>query len=259
MTQIDNPKIAFAYLRPACVLLTREPTVANVETLGGQLRELDDATLQQLQEYVLFPLRFVLRLPAATPHRERLTQSVVEAMSHVLESTCVRSWDTLRELLSELCLCLASPRDPGRPAPGVSEELQGAVLRCLSALLHAAYGDVLPRLYEPATLPGLGAAVSLLLALGEGEQSREVQLGALGVLLTLGGQCDCGRGGGEEHPALGEEERRAAGSAMASFLPGITVALTRLVAGDPRQGHAVTVRAIKVSHPLQCPLLLSLS
>ncbi|KAJ3586884.1 hypothetical protein NHX12_013276 [Muraenolepis orangiensis] len=245
MTQISNPKIAFAYLRPACVLLTREPTVTNVETLGGQLRELDDATLQQLQEYVLFPLRFILKLPAGSQHRERLVQSVVEAMTHVLETTCVRSWETLRDLLSELCLCLSSPADPGRPAPGVSEELKGAVLRCLSALLHAAYGDTLLRLYEPAMLPGLGAAISLLLALGEQERSREVQLAALRVVQTLGVQCDCSRGE-EEHVTLGEQEQWAVGNAMASFLPGITVALTRVVTGDPRHGHAVTVSAVKV-------------
>ncbi|CAL8324810.1 unnamed protein product [Merluccius merluccius] len=245
MTQINDPKIAFAYLRPACVLLTRESTMANVETLDGQLRELDDATLQQLQDYVLFPLRFVLKRSAGGERRERLVQATVEAMTHVLDTTCVRNWETLRDLLSELCLCLASPSDPGRPVVGTSEELKGAVLRCLSALLHAAYGDTLLRLYEPAMLPGLGAAVSLLLALGEHERSREVQLAALGLVQTLGGQCDCGRGE-KEHVVLGELEQWAVGSAMASFLPGITVALTRVVTGDPRHGHAVTVRAIKV-------------
>ncbi|KAM4609805.1 TELO2-interacting protein 1 homolog [Polymixia lowei] len=239
MVQISDPKIAFAYLRPACVLLTREPTVNNVETLGAQLRDVNDATLQQLQEYVLFPLRFVLKVPG--PKREGLVQAVAEAMSYVLENTCVQSWETLRDLLSELCLCLCSPTDPGKPA-ATSEELKCAVLRCLDALLHAAYGDIVFRLFEPVMLPGLGAAISLLLALGEQEKARGIQTAALKCLQALTLQCDCT----QDHVVIAMEERCVLGSTMASFLPGITMALARIITGDLRQGHAVTARAIKV-------------
>ncbi|XP_074499057.1 TELO2-interacting protein 1 homolog isoform X2 [Sebastes fasciatus] len=239
MAQISDPKIAFAYLRPACVLLTRAPTVTNVETLSAQLKEVDDATLQQLQEYVLFPLRFVLKVPG--PKKDELVQAVAEAMSHVLENTCVQNWETLRDLLSELCLCLCSPTDPGKPAD-TSEEVKSAVLRCLDALLHAAYGDIVFKLFEPVMLPGLGAAISLLLALGEKEKSRDVQAAALKCLQALTQQCDCT----QEHVVPSSEERCAVGSAMASFLPGITVAVARIITGDLRHGHAVTVRAIKV-------------
>ncbi|XP_023130877.2 TELO2-interacting protein 1 homolog isoform X1 [Amphiprion ocellaris] len=239
MSQISDPKIAFAYLRPACVLLTREPTVTNVETLSSQLKEVSDATLQQLQEYVLFPLRFVLKVPG--PRKDKLVQAVAEAMSHVLENTCVQSWETLHDLFSELCLCLCSPTDPGKPAD-VSEELKSAVLRCLDALIHAAYGDIVFRLFEPIMLPGLGAAISLLLALGEKEQSRDIQAKALKCLQALTLQCDCT----QEHVVPSSEEQCSVGSTMASFLPGITTASARIITGDLRQGHAVTVRAIKV-------------
>ncbi|KAM3872194.1 TELO2-interacting protein 1 homolog [Diretmus argenteus] len=239
MGQISDPKIAFAYLRPACVLLTRQPTVANVETLGAQLRDVNDATLQQLQDYVLFPLHFVLKIPG--PKRESLVQAVAEVMSHVLENTCVQSWETLRDLLSQLCLCLCSPTDPGKPA-ATSEELKLAVLRCLDALLHAAYGDIVFKLFEPIMLPGLGAAISLLLALGEQEKSRGVQIAALKCLQILTLQCDCT----QDHVVPATEEQRMLGSTMASFLPGITMALARIITGDLRQGHAVTVRAIEV-------------
>ncbi|KAF0036699.1 hypothetical protein F2P81_012011 [Scophthalmus maximus] len=239
MAQISDPKIAFAYLRPACVLLTRQPSVTNVETLSGQLKEVNDATLQQLQEYVLFPLRFVLKVPG--PKKDKLVQAVAEAMCHVLENTCVQSWQTLHDLLSELCLCLSSPTDPGKPADS-SEELKLSVLRCLDALLHAAYGDIFVRLFEPAMLPGLGAAISLLLALGEKVKSRDIQAAALKCLQALTLQCDCT----QDHVVPSAEEQRAIGSTMASFLPGITTAVARIITGDLRQGHAVTVRAIKV-------------
>ncbi|XP_029911095.1 TELO2-interacting protein 1 homolog [Myripristis murdjan] len=239
MTQISDPKIAFAYLRPACVLLTREPTVTNVEMLGAQLRDVSDATLQQLQEYVLFPLRFTLKVPG--PKREGLVQAVTEAMSYVLENTCVQSWETLRDLFSELCLCLCSPADPGKPA-ATSEELKLSVLKSLDALLHSAYGDIVFKLYEPVMLPGLGAAISLLLALGEQEKCRSVQAAALKCLQALTLQCDCTR----DHVVPAAEDECVIGSTMASFLPGVTMAVARIITGDMRQGHAVTVRAIKV-------------
>lgn len=243
MTQISDPKIAFAYLRPACVLLTKEPTVANVETLSAQLKEVNDATLQQLQEYVLFPLRFVLKVPG--PKKEQLVQAVAEAIGHVLENTCVRSWETLHGLLSELCLCLCSPTDPGKPAD-TSEELKMAVLRCLDALLHAAYGDIVFKLFEASMLPGVGAAISLLLALGEKAKSRDIQAAALKCLQALTLQCDCT----QKHVVPSSEERFIIGSTMASFLPGITTAVVRIITGDLRQGHAVTVRAIKVQYQI---------
>uniref|UniRef100_A0A673BAC1 TELO2 interacting protein 1 n=1 Tax=Sphaeramia orbicularis TaxID=375764 RepID=A0A673BAC1_9TELE len=238
MTQISDPKIAFAYLRPACVLLTKEPTLTNVEKLSSQLKEVNDATLQQLQDYVLFPLRFVLKVPG--PKKEKLVQAVADAVSHVLENTCIQNWDTLHDLFSELCLCLCSPTDPGKPAD-TSEELKSSVLRCLDALFHAAYGDIVFKLFEPVMLPGVGAAVSLLLALGEKEKSRDIQAAALKCLQALTLQCDCA----QDH-IDSSSERCTIGSTMASFLPGITTAMTRIITGDLRQGHVVTVRAIKV-------------
>lgn len=239
MTQITDPKIAFAYLRPACVLLTKEPTVTNVETLSNQLKEINYATLQQLQEYVLFPLRFVLKVPG--PKKEILVQTVAETVSYVLENTCVQSWETLHNLFSELSLCLCSPTDPGKPAD-TSEEIKMAVLRCLDALFHAAYGDIVFRLFESTMLPGLGATISLFLAIGEKEKSRDIQATALKCLQALTLQCDCT----QEHIQPSSEQRFSVGRTMASFLPGITMAVTRIITGDMRQGHTVTVRAIKV-------------
>lgn len=237
--QIEDPKIAFAYLRPSCVLLTKEPTSANVEALSGHLRSVSDGALQQLQDYVLFPLRFVLKTPGSK--REGLIQAVMEAMTYVLENTCVQSWDSLRDLFSELCLCLCCPKDPGKPA-ATSEELKLAVLRCLDTLLHSAYGDIVFKLYEPSMLPGLGAAVSLLLALAEHEKARGVQLASLKCLLSLFLQCDCK----EEHIEPGRNERFLLGRALATFLPGISRSLSQVISGDIRQGHAVTMKAMRV-------------
>ncbi|XP_070797961.1 TELO2-interacting protein 1 homolog [Pituophis catenifer annectens] len=239
MAIFDTPQEAFGALRPACVRLTKAQTVENVEHLHSQLRVVSDSALQELQEYVLFPLRFTLKTPE--PKREGVVRSVVQCVSFVLSSTCVKKADLLLELFSELCVCLASPSNPSQLAP-LSEELKQDVGQALLALLHSAYGDVLLSLYQPSSLPQLGFAVSLLLALAEQEKARQVKITALRCLQALLLQCECP----EDHQSLEKEELRQCGDLFASFLPGISIALSKIIAADVKQSHAVTVSAIKL-------------
>lgn len=239
MAQIDSPSIAFAFLRPSCVILTREPTITNVEALNKSLHTIDDGVLQQLQDYVLFPLRFVLKIPG--PKQEGLILAVLDTVHYVLDKTAVMSWESLYNIFSELCLCISCPNDPGKPG-STSEELNLSVLKCLDALLHAAYGDVVFKLYEPSMLPNLGAAISLILALIDKERAHDVQLAALNCLQALAFQCDCPH----DHVIPNQEESYALGSALASFLPGITRTLSQVICRNVAQRHTVVVRALRV-------------
>ncbi|XP_077192213.1 TELO2-interacting protein 1 homolog [Paroedura picta] len=239
MAVFDTPQEAFGALRPVCVELTKAQTAENVERLCGQLQSVSDLALQELQEYVLFPLRYTLKTPG--PKREAVVLKVVECVAFVLSATRVRKAGLLQELFSDLCLCLGSPVSPGRLAP-LSEELKQEAMRALQALLHAADGDVLWTLYQPSALPHLGFAVSLLLAAAEHEKAKGVQVSALRCLQALLLQGDCL----EPCRALDGEERRRLGDLFASFLPGISIALSRVITGDVKQGHAVVVSATRV-------------
>ncbi|NXW62138.1 TTI1 protein, partial [Eurystomus gularis] len=238
MAVFDTPQEAFGALRPACVQLTRAQTVENVGRLQARLAAVSAAALQELQEYVLFPLRFALKVPG--PRQERLVQSVVQCMSAVLAATCVKKQELLQELFSELCTCLSPPSSSGRPAP-LSEELKLAVVQALHTLMHAAYGDVILSLYQPSTLPLLGFAVSLLLGLAEQEKAKQIKVSALKCLQVLVLQCDC-----QEHRHLNEDEVQQCGDLFASFLPGISITLSRVITGDIKQGHKPTVSAIRL-------------
>ncbi|XP_006881579.1 PREDICTED: TELO2-interacting protein 1 homolog [Elephantulus edwardii] len=238
MAVFDTPQEAFGILRPVCVQLTKAQTVENVEHLQAQLRAVSDSALQELQQYILFPLRFTLKTPG--PRRERLTQSVVECLTFILSSTCVKEQDLLQELFSELSSCLYSPSSR-RPAP-VAEELKLAVIRALSTLMHSAYGDIILTFYEPSVLPRLGFAVSLLLDLAEQEKSKQIKIAALQCLQVLLFQCDC-----QDHPrSLDENEQKQLGDLFASFLPGISTALARVITGDFKQGHSIVVSSLRL-------------
>ncbi|KFQ86316.1 TELO2-interacting protein 1, partial [Phoenicopterus ruber ruber] len=194
--------------------------------------------LQELQEYVLFPLRFALKAPG--PRRERLVQSVVQCISSILAATRVKKQELLQELFSELCTCLSPASSSSKPA-SLSEELKLAVIQALHTLMHSAYGDVILSLYQPATLPLLGFAVSLLLGLAEQEKAKEIKISALKCLQVLVLQCDC-----REHRHLDEDEAQQCGDLFASFLPGISITLSRVITGDIKQGHKTTVSAIRL-------------
>lgn len=245
MAVFDTPQEAFGILRPVCVQLTKVQTTENVERLQAQLQTVSDSALQELQEYVLFPLRFTLKTPG--PKRERLVQSVVQCITSILSTTCVKKQDLLQELFSELCLCLSSPSGLQPPAL-LSEELKLTVIQALQVLMHSAYGDIILTLYQPSTLPHLGFAVSLLLALAEQEKAKQIKLAALKCLQVLILQCDCQ----EHHRLLDTVETRQCGNLFASFLPGISTALSRVITGDIKQGHMVTVSAIRLFYQTVC-------
>ncbi|KAM9285396.1 TELO2-interacting protein 1 homolog isoform 2-T2 [Morus bassanus] len=238
MAVFDTPQEAFGALRPACVQLTRAQTVENVARLQAHLAAVSASALQELQEYVLFPLRFALKVPG--PKRERLVQSVVQCISSVLAATCVKKQELLQELFSELCTCLSPPSGSSKPA-SLSEELKLAVIQALHTLMHSAYGDVILSLYQPSTLPLLGFAVSLLLGLAEQEKAKQIKISALKCLQVLVLQCDC-----QEHRHLDEDEVQQCGDLFASFLPGISITLSRVITGDIKQGHKTTVSAIRL-------------
>ncbi|NXC74618.1 TTI1 protein, partial [Anhinga anhinga] len=218
--------------------LTRAQTAENVARLRARLAAVSGPALQELQEYVLFPLRFALKVPG--PKRERLVQSVVQCVSSVLAATCVKKRELLQELFSELCACLSPPSGPSKPA-ALSEELKLAVIHALHTLMHSACGDVILSLYQPATLPLLGFAVSLLLGLAEQEKAKQIKISALKCLQVLVLQCDC-----QEHRHLDEDEAQRCGDLFASFLPGISITLSRVITGDIKQGHKTTVSAIRL-------------
>ncbi|NWR65651.1 TTI1 protein, partial [Bucorvus abyssinicus] len=238
MAVFDTPQEAFGALRPVCVQLTKAQTVENVGQLRARLAAVSAAALQELQEYVLFPLRFALRVPGPQP--ERLVLSVVQCMASVLAATCVKKQELLQELFSEFCTCLSPPSRSSQAAP-LSEELKLAIIQALHTLMHSAYGDVILSLYQPSTLPLLGFAVSLLLGLAEQERAKQIKISALKCLQVLVLQCDC-----QEHRHLEEDEAQQCGDLFASFLPGISITLSRIITGDIKQGHKPTVAAIRL-------------
>lgn len=216
---------AFEGLRPFCVQLTMEQTVQNILNLRQQISSTDVLALQDLLDYVLFPLRFTLKTPG--PKKPGLVQAVLECIAYLLSLTHVKSSVSLKEMFDEVCTCL--PPDLHQPMP---EELKLAVVLAIQSLLRSSGETILPVLYKPSGLPEMGFAITLLLRLAELEKSREIRLEALSCLQML------------LFPEVKQEA--SLGDLFASFLPGVCTVLTRIICGDPKQGYRLITSAIKL-------------
>ncbi|XP_075701999.1 TELO2-interacting protein 1 homolog isoform X2 [Rhinoderma darwinii] len=225
MASKTYPQSAFEGLRPFCVQLTMEQTVQNVKNLRTQISSTDVSSLQDLLDYVLFPLRFSLKTPG--PKMPGLVQAVLECIIYILSITYLKSPISLQEMFSELCSCL--PPDPLTP---VAEELKLAVVLAVQSLLRSSGADVLYVLYKPPMLPEMGFTITLLLRFAEQEKSREIRLEALNCLERL------------LMPELKQDT--SLGNLFASFLPGVCTVLTRIICGDPKQGYRITTGAIRL-------------
>ncbi|KAG9473934.1 TELO2-interacting protein 1 homolog [Eleutherodactylus coqui] len=219
------PHSAFEGLRPFCVQLTMEQTVQNVKNLRKQISSTDEPALQDLLDYVLFPLRFSIK--TAGTKKPGLMEAVLECITHILSITRLKSPVVLQEMFSELCSCI--PADPLQPVP---EELKLALILAMRSLLRSSGADVLCVLYKPSMLPEMGFTITLLLRFAELEKSREIRLEALNCLERL--------------LAPDIKQVTSLGNLFASFLPGVCTVLTRIIGGDPKQGYKIISTVIRL-------------
>ncbi|XP_068709692.1 TELO2-interacting protein 1 homolog [Montipora foliosa] len=241
-----DPSESFKDLRPLCIKVSKEPSPTNIKELECKIRCVDPSHLTQLVEYVLFPLK--LALQSATVNNE-VKELVVGCIETLLTSASVCQLGTFEEMFNYLLALLSSREDgPGHVAD-LPEELKLVIVNCLSRLIQSSSLIVKGAFFSPRSLPILGHSVSILLALSEKEKARNLKLSALRCLSCLA----CSNSGENLHQQQ-EEDREALESAIkdsmamsfASFIPGISTSLCRIITGDTKQGHVVLTQAIEL-------------
>ncbi|XP_071840476.1 TELO2-interacting protein 1 homolog isoform X2 [Apostichopus japonicus] len=220
----------FQKLKPVCVDLVRSASLDTLSSLSSILNGADRESLQPLQQYVLLPLRIILKGEPQRP--SDIIELAVDVIASVFKHTEVTSWEVFSDFFVILSLLISSGPDKARAEPS-SEELKHSATKCLTSLLQASNEEVLLRLYSLQFLPPLGHAVSILLSVVEQEQLRTLRVDAMVCLSCL--MCDS-----DASPRLVETAR----SKFCSFLPGISMSLCRVIQGDPKQGQNLTKVAI---------------
>ncbi|XP_030842988.1 TELO2-interacting protein 1 homolog isoform X2 [Strongylocentrotus purpuratus] len=213
---------AFECLRPLCVVLMKEQTLESIQAVARSIQDLDTESLQALQQYVLFPLRILLK------NQSKLSTGVCEAgvlcMQSILEKTTLVNWEMFSDIFTALCVTISSKQSNGQASDG-SEELKLAVVKALTAMLKSADPAIILQLMSPQSLPMLGHCISLLLNLSEAEKMKELQVAALKCLTSFVPDDDASLVYGE------------ASKCFASFLPGLSVTISRVILANPKQGQ----------------------
>ncbi|XP_048249152.1 TELO2-interacting protein 1 homolog isoform X1 [Haliotis rufescens] len=235
---------SFDKLRPVCVKLTKEQTRESVQELFDGIRSVPADVLQDLQEYVLFPLRFTIKHQTQDTLKEDVLAAVCACVGHVLSHTAVTRWEMFQDMFTSFTSLLVAP-DNGQGRAISSDELKLGVVQVLGTLLKSADETVVRCLFSAYSLPAVGYAVSVLLRLGETDKCRDVQLAAMETLLCLS----------HADSTSGLKARVIYGNLFASFLPGITISLCRIATGDTKQGHAVLCRAVELWTKVVCLVL----
>ncbi|WAR14791.1 TTI1-like protein [Mya arenaria] len=192
---------AFSRLKPYCVQLTREHTRENIAELFNALQAVDNVFLQDLQEYVIFPLRIILKQPKKCS--QDLYLDLYTCMEYVLGHTRITRWDLFQDIFNTATTMLSCPTDQSKVAK-LSEELKLAIIQTLRTLVKNSECSVVQQLYTLLCLPLLGHSVSLLLNIAEIERARNLRILAMEL-----SQC----------------MKADIGNMYASFLPGISKAI----------------------------------
>lgn len=251
----DNPSDAFQRLRPTCVKLSKEPTLSGVQELRNAFDQVEPNNLAKLTEYLLFPLQLTLQRNGIS---NELKQDVVDCIKILLQKVKVDKPNIFDDLFNLLTLSL-SAKEAGKVAD-IAEELRLSIINCLNCLIDNSGLVTRSVIYRERYLPSVGHAVSLLLSVAEHDKARHIQVAALSCLRKISfcdsqSLSDLENGDAEQRDAFGarhqaeEHEMLAsicdsAASTMASFLPGISMALVRIICGDPNQGHVILSSSI---------------
>ncbi|CAC5370447.1 TTI1 [Mytilus coruscus] len=225
-------KKAFDKIRPLCVQLTKEHTRVNVQAVNTALTNVDRTVIQDLQEYLLFPFRLILKQDKKYP--DELYVDVFTSIEKVLSQTRVSQWEMFQDIFNTCCLTISSPAEVGKVKP-LSEELKTVIVQTLMVLVRKSEYSMIQSLYAPRSLPFLGHAVSILLNLAEKEKSRALKNKAMECLIEIS-QVD-GKYCSKVKTMLGDT--------FASFLPGVSITLCQVITGDSKQGQTVIITALK--------------
>ncbi|XP_053379957.1 TELO2-interacting protein 1 homolog [Mercenaria mercenaria] len=140
---------AFSLLKPFCVTLTKEHSRENIAKLFTALQSVDILFLQDLQEYVIFPLRVILKHPKKCS--QDLYLDLYMCMEYVLGHTKVTRWDLFQDIFHNATTMLSCPTDQSKVAT-LSEELKIAIIQTLRTLVknseYSSMKDSVPQFLE---------------------------------------------------------------------------------------------------------------
>ncbi|KAH9639177.1 hypothetical protein HF086_014041 [Spodoptera exigua] len=239
-------KDAFSRIKPVCDVLMVCPTEDSIAAYLRRVAELKKEVIQELQQYLLFPLITHLK-STETEKKHELQRKLVDCMRTVLEKVVVNSFEMCMKMEIGLLQIVFDHTKPGMVAD-VPEELKCSVMTCLTVLLlnvDPKYREVMLK----AHVPLLGKAVYVSVHLAKLERLRALRLAAI----------QCVTAHTATHPQLTTDyhitdplQEKLVVDMLSLILPGVMGALQDVATCKDNPGHALIVTAIDAMHRILC-------
>jgi len=167
----------FRQFRPYCLVLTTQPSKEVLIKLQNLCDKTSQTQLQNLQDYILFPMQLYLKNPNMP---ENYTLAVLDFITNFFKRCQLQSFFFLKDVLNSSLALMAPPKK-------LSEDLQLSFCECIAVMLHSSQMSVLSELFSERNnmkLP-LSHTIFLSLTWAEEQEAPNVKCSALSLLNAL--------------------------------------------------------------------------
>eukprot|EP00794_Sanderia_malayensis_P005518 gene5518-6203_t len=236
---MTNSSNAFRFIQPYCNGVAKSPSVESISLLQNALSRLEQSTFAErsMMEYVIFPLK--LTLQRSKNVKESVVIKCLECMTMIFGKVLLKNENLFIDVMDTCCMLLRSKDLSAASGQGIlessSEELKSSIINLLYRVIKQSHADTFCMLYSEKNLPRLGHTISLLLALFEFEKDKNIRLKCLECLKQLIGN----------YKDLSFKQKKISSEVFCSFIPGISISLSRVVFNDPKIGQQLLLAIIE--------------
>ncbi|CAD5111680.1 unnamed protein product [Dimorphilus gyrociliatus] len=198
----------------------------------SELESLNDLSLTQLYQVVLFTTRMILR---KGKNKESIEIRCYKIMQNVFNNIKLSKMEIFEDVFNMLCLYLQPIGNKPGEIINKSEELKMEITTTLMSLIKCSQQELHLSIYSPKFLPALGHAVCILIALAGKELSRGLILCSINALRTITWVDN-----------TDEKILQKLSHLLSSFLPGISNCLLRIAKADNKLGEAIISSSVQL-------------
>ncbi|XP_045496733.1 TELO2-interacting protein 1 homolog isoform X2 [Colias croceus] len=243
----NHMKEDFAKIKPICDMVMINPTTDSILTFSSAVCELKKENLQEMQQYMLFPIITHLQ-SKEIEGRYEFQRLLVNAMKEVLSRTMIFSYDMCIRIEMNLAKMAFDKNKPGMIAE-IPEELKLAVMQCLVALMLNLETSLRLKVIESHS-PLLAQAVFVSVHMAKLEKLRALKLTALESLMAH--TCTHEKLTDSNYMISDPALEKAVVHMLCCILPGVLATLQDVAMCSNNPGQAVVTMALNATHRIVC-------
>ncbi|XP_026731306.1 TELO2-interacting protein 1 homolog isoform X2 [Trichoplusia ni] len=239
-------KDAFTRTKAVCDAIMVCPTADSIAEYTSHVVDFKKEVVQELQQYLLFPLITHLK-SSKTENKHELQLKLVDSMRMVLEKVTVNSFEMCMKMEIGLLQIVFDHTKPGMIAE-IPEELKYSVMQCLTVLLlnvDTKYREVMFKTHVPL----LGKAVYVSVHIAKLEKLRALRLAAIHCVTAHTATHDQLT---VDYHITDPVQEKLVVDMLSLILPGVLGALQDVATCHNNPGHALVVTAIDAMHRILC-------